>query len=73
VIVLMKSMIEPTGSERVELSQRTTRWSGRADDRRRARLMLLLEAGHPGDGDKIMKIQRRGLGRRHPPSAPMSG
>ena len=42
----MKSTIELTESERMELSQRATSRSGRADDGRRARLILLLEAGH---------------------------
>src|SRR5215470_14285652 len=46
MIVLMKSTIELTESERMELSQRATSRSGRADDGRRARLILLLEAGH---------------------------
>jgi hypothetical protein len=46
VIVLMMSTIELTESERAELSQRATSRSGRADDGRRARLILLLEAGH---------------------------
>src|SRR5690348_13962489 len=42
----MKSTIELTEAERMELSQRATSRSGRADDGRRARLILLLEAGH---------------------------
>ena len=42
----MKSTIILTESERMELSQRATSRSGRADDGRRARLILLLEAGH---------------------------
>src|SRR5215470_1645897 len=46
MIVLMKRTIELTESERTELSQRATSRSGRADDGRRARLILLLEAGH---------------------------
>src|SRR3974390_2133150 len=46
MIVLMKSTIELTESERMGLSQRATSRSGRADDGRRARLILLLEAGH---------------------------
>ena len=46
MIVLMKSAIELTEPERMELSQRATSRSGRADDGRRARLILLLEAGH---------------------------
>jgi hypothetical protein len=46
MIVLMKSTIELTESERMELSQRATSRSGRADDGRRARLILLLEADH---------------------------
>src|SRR5215470_13350849 len=46
MIVLMKSTIELTEAERMELSQRATSRSGRADDGRRARLILLLEAGH---------------------------
>src|SRR5215475_11469150 len=45
MIVLMKSTIILTESERMELSQRATSRSGRADDGRRARLILLLEAG----------------------------
>jgi transposase len=44
MIVLM-STIELSKAERVELSQRATRQAGRADDARRARLILLLEAG----------------------------
>src|SRR5262245_49476208 len=46
MIVLMKSTIILTESERMELGQRATSRSGRADDGRRARLILLLEAGH---------------------------
>jgi transposase-like protein len=46
MIVRMKSTIELTESERMESSQRATRRSGRADDGRRARLILLLEAGY---------------------------
>ena len=42
----MKSTIELTVSERMELSQRATSRNSRADDGRRARLILLLEAGH---------------------------
>src|ERR1700741_4918357 len=46
MIVFMRSTIGLTQSERMELSQRATSRSGRADDGRRARLILLLEAGH---------------------------
>src|ERR1700739_4115951 len=46
MIVFMRSTIGLTQSERMELSQRSTSRSGRADDGRRARLILLLEAGH---------------------------
>ena len=46
MIVFMKSTIGLTEGERRELSQRATSRSGRADDGRRARLILLLEAGH---------------------------
>jgi transposase len=35
-----------TDAERIELNQRAASRSGRADDARRARLLLLLEAGH---------------------------
>jgi transposase len=41
----MESPILLTEAERVELNQRAARRSGRADDARRARLILLLEAG----------------------------
>src|SRR5262244_862605 len=46
MIVLKSSTIGLTEAERLELSQRATSRSGRADDGRRARLILLLEAGH---------------------------
>src|SRR5246127_2598354 len=46
MIGFMRSTIGLTQSERMELSQRATSRSGRADDGRRARLILLLEAGH---------------------------
>src|ERR1700741_852520 len=46
MIVFMRSTIGLTQSEGMELSQRATSRSGRADDGRRARLILLLEAGH---------------------------
>src|SRR5215471_2459864 len=46
MIVFMKRTIGLTGGERRELSQRAASRSGRADDGRRARLILLLEAGH---------------------------
>jgi transposase len=42
----MRSRIGLTEAERIELSQRAASRSGRADDGRRARLILLLEAGH---------------------------
>jgi transposase len=46
MIVFMRSTIGLTEAERLELSQRAASRSGRADDGRRARLILLLEAGH---------------------------
>jgi transposase len=46
MIVLMSSMIKLSDAERVELSQRATSQSGRADSARRARLILLLEGGN---------------------------
>jgi hypothetical protein len=42
-MVFMESTMVPTDVERIELSQRATSRSGRADDARRARLLLLLE------------------------------
>ena len=42
----MENTIVLTEAERMELNQRAASRSGRADDARRARLMLLLEAGH---------------------------
>jgi transposase len=45
MIVFMSSTISLSKVERVELSQRATSQAGRADDARRARLILLLEAG----------------------------
>jgi transposase len=45
MIVFMSSTISLSKAERVELSQRATSQAGRADDARRARLILLLEAG----------------------------
>src|SRR6266850_102628 len=45
MIVSMKNTIRLTESERMELSQRAGSQSGRADDSRRARLILLLESG----------------------------
>ena len=44
-MVFMENAIVLTDSERVELNQRVASRSGRADDARRARLMLLLDAG----------------------------
>ena len=46
MIVFMMSTIGLTEGERRELSQRAASRSGRADDGRRARLLLLLAAGH---------------------------
>src|SRR5215472_10636024 len=46
MIVFMKSTIGLTEGERRELCQRAASRSGRADAGRRARLILLLEAGH---------------------------
>src|SRR5229473_1078162 len=46
MIVLMENTIVLTDPERMELNQRMASRSGRADNARRARLMLLLEAGH---------------------------
>src|SRR5437773_8837003 len=45
-MVFMENTIVLTDAERMELNQRAASRSGRADDARRARLMLLLEAGH---------------------------
>ena len=42
----MRSTIGLTEAERRELTQRAASRNGRADDGRRARLILLLEAGH---------------------------
>ena len=44
--MLMSSTIKLTKMERSELSRRATSQAGRADEARRARLILLLEAGH---------------------------
>jgi len=46
MMVFMENTIVLTDAERMELSQRATSRSGRADDVRRGRLILLLEAGH---------------------------
>jgi transposase len=45
MIVLMSSAITLSKAERMELTQRATSQAGRADDARRARLILRLEAG----------------------------
>ena len=45
MMLFMENTIVLTDSERLELNQRAASRSGRADDARRARLMLLLEAG----------------------------
>src|ERR1700728_3321652 len=45
MIVCMESTIVLTEAERMELNQRESSRSGRADDARRARLILLLESG----------------------------
>jgi transposase len=45
MIVLMSSTIKLSEVERVELKERASSQAGRADDARRARLILLLEAG----------------------------
>ena len=44
--MFMRSTIGLAEAERMELNHRATSRSGRADDGRRARLILLLEAGH---------------------------
>src|SRR5438309_5651634 len=46
MMVFMETTIVLTDSERMELNQRVASGGGRADDARRARLMLLLEADH---------------------------
>jgi hypothetical protein len=46
MIVFMENTIVLTEAERMELNQRAASRSGRADGARRARLILLLEAGH---------------------------
>src|SRR6202162_4626365 len=46
MIVLMSSTITLSKMEQAELSQRATSQAGRADEARRARLILLLDAGH---------------------------
>src|SRR5260221_11265072 len=48
MMVFMENTIVLTDAERMELNQRAASRSGRADDARRARLILLLEAGHTG-------------------------
>src|SRR5881396_4145849 len=55
MMVFMENTIVLTDAERLELNQRGASRSGRADDARRARLMLLLEAGHTWAGirDKL--------------------
>jgi transposase len=45
MIVFMSNTVSLSKAERVELSQRAMSQAGRADDARRARLILLLEAG----------------------------
>jgi transposase len=45
MIVSTSNTISLSKAERMELSQRATSQAGRADDARRARLILLLEAG----------------------------
>jgi transposase len=45
MIVFMSNTISLSKTERMELNQRATSQAGRADDARRARLILLLEAG----------------------------
>jgi len=46
MIVLMDSTIKLTRTEMAELNRRASSQSGRADEARRARLILLLDAGH---------------------------
>jgi len=46
MIGFMENSIVLTDAERGELNQRAASRSGRADDARRARLLLLLDAGH---------------------------
>src|SRR5687768_363872 len=45
MIVFMTTTIDVTRSERMELTRRASSRTGRADDARRARLILLLEEG----------------------------
>ena len=46
MIGFMENTIVLTEAERIELNQRAASRSGRADDARRARMLLLLEAGY---------------------------
>ena len=46
MIAFMENTIVLTDAERIELNQRAASRSGRADDARRARMLLLLEAGY---------------------------
>src|SRR5256885_10466150 len=48
-MVFMPNTITLTKSERMELTKQATRRSGRAEDARRARLVLLLAEGHTWD------------------------
>src|ERR1022692_1813619 len=54
MIVFMSSTISLSKAERMELSQRASSQAGRADDARRARLILLLE-----DGETWAQIRER--------------
>src|SRR5215469_9625234 len=58
MIVFMSSAIGLTEAECLELSHRATSRSGRADDGRRARLILLLEAGQLGADPGQAGLQR---------------
>ena len=56
----MSKTIKLLPVERKELSQRTSRQSGRADEARRARLILLLDAGHTWAWDpRKARLQRQ--------------
>jgi hypothetical protein len=59
MIVFIRSTIRLTQSERMELSQRATSRSGRADDGRRARLILLLEAAEAANETRSRNAAKR--------------
>jgi hypothetical protein len=69
----MEDTIVLTEAERMELNQRASSRSGRADDARRARLILLLETGHTWAAIRETLASSSGRSSAKPQMAQLSG